>query len=120
MGRFGLEYGVIYAAEPPRVTVERLGAGAEVWLARDIKADVIETGGSGGETRAVDCWTATVVHYVTDGVPDAADVDADFDNLWAAHAHDGETAEEGVAALRAYCADLESALLEIGDMIGSE
>ena len=100
----------ISATPLERVTIEPSpGGGAHVWLRRDIIETVAETEGS-----AMPIWEADEVCLWRAEAPSVADVEADFDALWAAGAQDGNTED-------AWRADVEAALAELADlMVGGE
>ena len=63
------------ATELTPVLVEPRGiASADVWLRADIMEDVDDEGGH--------YWVAHEVHGVVAGVPDAGEIEADFDAWW--------------------------------------
>lgn len=89
-----------------------------VWLRRDIERDVADMGPDG--TAAIEFWQAEELSFTAEGVPTVEEVTASFDELWAAHGHDGMTDAERLAALEQAQADNMAALLEIGDLLGGE
>ena len=93
-----------------RVTIETSpGGGAHVWLRRDIAESVVNT-----EGVSAPAWEADEVYLWRAEAPSVADVEADFAELWAAGAQDGDTED-------AWRADVEAALAELADlMIGGE
>lgn len=86
------------ATEPARVQVEQRGAVCDVWLRDNVVQDVAEAA-SGEDVATCDVWRYNEVHYVADGSPTAEEVEAGFDELWAAHEHDGETDAQRVERL---------------------
>ena len=70
------------ATELTPVVVEPNGAGgADVWLNRNITTKEIPLDDGLSQTM----WDAEQLHYVAQGVPDPADVLANFDEVWAEH-----------------------------------
>lgn len=110
--------------EPPEAVEV---SGHDVWLRRsvyEIPMDVVQDGVSHGQ---VTMQSYEEVHYVDAGCPSVGEVSARFDELWDEHKHDGMTDTERIqqlfselAATRSALDDTNSALLEIGDMIGGE
>lgn len=115
-----MSYQTISSTRPDAVLVEAKpgGMAADVWLRRDIKQDTADHGEDAG--AAVEYWVAEELRYVTDGVPTADEVAADFDSLWLAHEDDGMTEAERVTKLAQAIADNTAALIELGDLIGGE
>lgn len=107
----------ISASKPLKVQCEPLGASrTDVWLRKNITkttADIVEG-------VSVDVWVADELHYVADGTPTPAEIEADFDALWSAHELDGESLAKQVSATRQLAEDNLAALLELGDIIGGE
>lgn len=70
------------ATELTPVVVEPNGAGgADVWLNRNITTKEIPLDDGLSQTM----WDAEQLHYVAPGVPDPAEVLANFDEVWAEH-----------------------------------
>jgi len=96
----------ISATTLERVTIEpSLGGGAHVWLRRNIIETTAETEGS---TMLI--WEADEIYSWWPEAPSIADVEADFDALWAAGEQDGDTET-------AWLADVEAALAELADLL---
>ena len=70
------------ATELTPVVVEPNGSGgADVWLNRNITTKEIPLDDGLSQTM----WEAEQVHYVAPGVPDPAEILANFDEVWAEH-----------------------------------
>lgn len=96
----------ISATPLERVMIEpSIGGGAHVWLRRNI----IETTGA-FEDPTIPIWEADEIYSWWPEAPSIADVEADFDALWAAGAQDGDTET-------AWRADVEAALAELADLL---
>ena len=96
----------ISATPLDRVTVEPShGGGAHVWLRRNIVETVAETEGA-----TMPIWEADEIYSWWPEAPSVADVEADFDVLWAVGAQDGDTETDRLA-------DVEAALAELADII---
>lgn len=104
--------------EPVAVEVRPGGAAADVWLRKNIEMDVSDNGPDAG--KSVEFYKADEVHFVEAGTPTVDEVAAAFDELWDAHDDDGLTDAERIDALKQQLADVNAALLELGDMIGGE
>lgn len=89
-----------------------------VWLRRDIERDVADMGPDG--TAAIEFWQAEELSFTAEGAPTVEEVAASFDELWAAHEHDGMTDAARIAALEQANADTAAALMELGDLMGVE
>lgn len=94
------------------------GAASCVWLRKNIEKDVADQGPDA--ENAVEFYRANEVCFTAEGAPTVEEVTASFDELWAAHEHDGMTDAERLAALEQAQADNMAALLEIGDLLGGE
>lgn len=102
---------------PAKVQCEPHGTSrTDVWLRKNITKTTADI----AEGVSVDMWIADELHFVADGTPTPAEIEADFDALWSAHEHDGESLAEQVAAARQLAEDNAAALLELGDIIGGE
>ena len=99
----------ISATPLERVTIEpSLGGGAHVWLRRNILETVADT-----EGVTMPIWEADEIYYWWPEAPSIADVEADFDTLWA-----GEVIDQSTEA-RIAC--LELAFAEFVDLtLGGE
>ncbi len=95
----------ISATPLERVTIEPSLGGAHVWLRRNIIETTAETEGS-----TMPIWEADEIYSWWPEAPSIADVEADFDALWAAGASDGDTET-------AWRADVEAALAELADLL---
>lgn len=96
----------ISATPLERVTIEPShGGGAHVWLRRNIIETTSETEGS-----TMPIWEADEIYSWWPEAPSIADVEADFDALWAAGAQDGDTET-------AWRSDVEAALAELADLL---
>ena len=100
----------ISATPLDRITIEPShGGGAHVWLRRNIVESVVDT-----EGVSAPVWEADEVYLWRAEAPTMADMEADFDVLWAAGAQDGNAED-------AWRADVEAALAELADlMVGGE
>ena len=89
-----------------RVTIEPSpGGGAHVWLRRDIIETTAEF-----EDSTMPIWEADEIYSWWPEAPSIADVETDFDTLWAAGAQDGDTET-------AWRADVEAALAELAELL---
>ena len=89
-----------------RVTIEPSpGGGAHVWLRRNIIETTAETDGSTMPT-----WEADEIYSWWPEAPSIADVEADFDALWASGEQDMATEADRLA-------DVEAALAELADLL---
>ena len=96
----------ISATSLERVTIEKAPhGGAHVWLRRNIIETTAETEGA-----TMPIWEADEIYSWWPEAPSIADVEADFDTLWAAGAQDGDTEME-------WRSDVEAALAELADLI---
>ncbi len=94
------------ATELMPVNVEPNGSGgADVWLNRNITTVDIELDDGLSQTM----WEAEQLHYVSPTVPDAADVEANFDEVWAEH----DSAPEIPAS------DIADALAELSELVSN-
>ena len=96
------------------VVVEPNGhGGADVWLNRGIEA----VPGEGGGTS----WVADQIHFTTDGVPDPADVLADFAAVWDEHVGTSavtvDELADAIAELSEISSDNATTIADIGDAI---
>lgn len=107
----------ISAEEPARVEVAQHGPVAHVWLRRDIELD---TADNGPEGTPCEFWRCQELCFVVAGSPTTGEVEASFDELWAAHEHDGMTDAERIAALASSDSDNADALAELGDMLAEQ
>lgn len=90
--------------------------GGQVWLRRNIRTETREdVGGEGAREVSV----ADEVTFVDPAV-DEAYASAHADELWVAHQYDGMSTAEVIAALGERISEQESALLELGDLIGGD
>ena len=101
------------------------GATADVWLRKNIEKDVADNGTDA--EKAIEFYRADELHFVAVGVPTVEEVTAAFDELWDAHEDDELTDLEQIDKLiaqlkdtRAALEDTNTALLEIGDLVGGE
>lgn len=108
------------SGQPEKVLVESRagGAASDVWLRRGIEQDAAGQGPDGAEAAA--CWKAEEIHYVAEGTPSAAEIEAAFDATWAAHEDDGLTDAERLAKLSQAIQDNTAALIELGDLMGGD
>ena len=99
----------ISATPLERVTIEKAPhGGAHVWLRRNIIETTAETEGA-----TMPIWEADEIYYWWPEAPSIADVEADFDTLWA-----GEVIDQSTEA-RIAC--LERAFSELVDLtLGGE
>lgn len=107
----------ISAEEPARVEVAQHGPVAHVWLRRGIEKD---TADNGPEGTPYEFWRCEELCFAVAGTTTAEEVEASFDELWAAHEHDGMTDAERIAALTASDSDNADALAELGDMLAEQ
>ena len=108
----------ISGTEPARVVVAQDGPVAHVWMRRNIEKDVKDP--DDGEGESYEFWCAKELAFTVAGSPTAAGIEADFDAVWAEHERDGMTEAERITELEAQNADMQAALLELGDMVGGE
>ena len=107
----------ISASQPLQVQCEPHGTSrTDVWLRKNITKTACDIAAG----VSVDVWMADELHFVADGTPTPSEIEADFNALWSAHEHDGESLAEQVAAARQLAEDNAAALLELGDIIGGE
>lgn len=107
----------ISASQPLQVQCEPHGTSrTDVWLRKNITKTACDIAAG----VSVDVWMADELHFVADGTPTPSEIEADFNALWSAHEHDGESLAEQVAAARQLVEDNAAALLELGDIIGGE
>lgn len=107
----------ISASQPLQVQCEPHCTGrTDVWLRKNITKTACDIAAG----VSVDVWMADELHFVADGTPTPSEIEADFNALWSAHEHDGESLAEQVAAARQLAEDNAAALLELGDIIGGE
>lgn len=96
-------------------------AGADVWLRRDIAESEREEQMGEGSTAKVNVYTYEELHFTDPtGQLTVEGVKADFNAVWAAHETDGMSMAEQIASLQQQNADLQAALLELGDIVGGE
>ena len=96
----------ISATPLDRITIEPShGGGAHVWLRRNIVETVVDTEGA-----TMPIWEADEVYLRWTEAPTIADVEADFDALWASGEQDMATEADRLA-------DVEAALAELADLI---
>ena len=107
--------------EPARVEVIQHGNLAHVYLRRDVRKDARDNGPEGEPTEF---WAAKQLHYCEAGAPDPADIEVDFDGIWAAKVAamrtDGERiadVEQGVAENGASIEDAYQAIAELAECI---
>jgi hypothetical protein len=94
-----------------KVMVEQSATGGcHVWMRKNI-TESVETF-DGVETTV---YEADELYYYSAEVVTAAEVEADFSSLWTLHQDDGLTDTERA---QARIAELESALVELADLIG--
>lgn len=86
-------------------------------MSRDIKKD---TRDAEGDRPAFDFWTAETLNYTEAGTPTVDEIEADFDAVAERQLAAEKTMAERIAELEQDNADLQSALLEIGDIVGGE
>ena len=94
------------------VVVEPNGSGgADVWLNRNITTETGEDGNT--------IWHADQVHYTTDGVPDAADILANFTEVWNEHVGapsiSVDELADALAELSEISSDNATTIADIGD-----
>lgn len=94
------------------------GMTSDVWLRRNIAKDVVDNGPDASE--AVEFYKADEIHFIQAGVPAAGEVEAAFDELWAAHEDDDLDDAARIEKLAARLEETQAALMEIGDLIGGE
>lgn len=104
----------IGATEPTAVQV----ATPQVWLRRNIRQETLETA-QGEDVRSYDAWICDEVTFIDPAITEDYATER-FDELWAAHGHDGMTDAERIAALQARIDEQDAALMELGDMLGGE
>ena len=73
-----------------------------------------------GERGTLEFWTAQTLYYKTAGTPTVEEVEAAFDAIVARVLESEKTTAERLAELEQDNADLQAALLELGDLIGGE
>ena len=96
-----------------RVMIEPSSGGkAHVWLRRDImeSTEVFEG-------QPVQVWDADEVYYLADETPTPDEVEAQFATLWAEHEDDDLTPLERA---QQRVAQMETALVELADLLGGE
>lgn len=108
------------ATRPSTVLIEPRpgGLSSDVWLRRNVEKDEADNGFD--DERAVEFYRADEVHFVQAGLPTADEIEAAFDELWAAHEDDGLGDPERIALLGEAIEQQAAALLELGDLIGGE
>ena len=94
------------------------GMASDVWLRRNITRDVADNGPDA--SKSVEFYKADEIHFVQAGAPAVEEVEAAFDELWAAHEDDGLSDAERIAKIAARLEETQVALMEIGDLIGGE
>lgn len=94
--------------------------GQHVWLRKNIETSTREVGSDGHGTASTTVYSYDEVHYADSTSPTAEQVRENFEELWSAHASDGMTAEERMAAMMARLDEQDAALMELGDMLGGE
>ena len=96
-----------------RVMIEPSSGGkAHVWLRRDITESTEDF-----EGQPVQVWDADEVHYLADETPTLAEVEAEFATLWVEHEDDDLTPLERA---QQRVAQLETALVDLADLLGGE
>ncbi len=101
---------------PPRVTVVQDGAFAEVRLRKGIAKDAAD----GPDGASTEFWRAETLALRVQGSPTIDEVEADFDGYVSRALEAEKTDSERIAALEQDNADLQAALLELGDLVGGE
>ena len=81
------------ATELTAVLVEPLGAGASVWLRKNIETIDVDLGDGLSQTM----WEADEVSGIVDWVPTAEDIEGDFDSWWATFERAAMTVPERIA-----------------------
>lgn len=104
------------ATELMPVVVEPNGSGgADVWLNRNITT--VEVDLEDGQTQTM--WEAEQIHYIAPNVPDAADILANFDEVWGEHVGaPGVSVDEladALAELSEISSDNATSIADIGD-----
>ena len=96
-----------------RVMIEPSSGGkAHVWLRRNIVESTEDFDG-----QSVQVWDADEVYFYADETPTLDEVDAEFATLWAEHEDDDLTPLERA---QQRVAQLETALVELADLLGGE
>ncbi|MDN5963709.1 hypothetical protein [Acidipropionibacterium jensenii] len=96
-----------------RVMIEPSSGGkAHVWLRRNITESTEDF-----EGQPVQVWDADEVYYLADETPTIGEVEAQFATLWAEHEIDDLTPLERA---QQRVAQLETALVELADLLGGE
>lgn len=85
------------------------GAVSSVWLRKNIEKDTADNGADG---TPCEFWTADEVFFQCPYMTDE-EIERDFDALWSAHSGEEPTISDRLDAV-------ESALMELGDMVGGE
>lgn len=96
-----------------RVMIEPSSGGkVHVWLRRNITESTEDF-----EGQPVQVWDADEVYYLADETPTIGEVEAQFATLWAEHEIDDLTPLERA---QQRVAQLETALVELADLLGGE
>ncbi len=113
-----------YGPKPEPVRVEHLDGRTHVWLVKDAERDTVDRGPD--ERDAVEVYTGKTLHFTMWGTVSAADIERDFDALWAEHERDGMGDSERISAVEQATADngrqmetVFQAVAELGDMIAT-
>lgn len=99
----------ISADEPDKILKIDDGAVSHVWLRKNIVKDAADNGIDG---MACEFWRADEVSFICPFI-ETAEIEKNFDSLFAKYSEDESNVSERLAAL-------ESAILEIGDIVGGE
>lgn len=88
-----------------------------MWLSRDISKDTRDPEGDG---EPYEFWTAETLHYMEAGTPSVKEIEDDFEATVERVLDAEKTPAERLAELEQDNADMQAALLELGDLVGGE
>lgn len=110
-----MSYESMRSEEPDEVEVllRPDGMTTEIWLRKDIEQDTADIG-----EESYTYWKYVENHLVVPGNVSAESVD--FDALWEQAEEEAKTDAERIADLQVQNAELQAAVLELGDILGGE